>query len=77
MQYIGDVNMKENSIIKIGTVNLQNNKTNRMGGLRPDGIDTSSLVSTHIETEQFDILGNSILSFFFFILSHQIRRFCY
>lgn len=54
--------MKENSLIKIGTVNLQNNKINRMGGLRPDGIDTSSLIANHIETEKFDILGTQELT---------------
>ena len=50
------------SIIKIGTVNLQNNKTNRSGGLREDGIDTAKLVAEHIETEKFDILGTQELT---------------
>lgn len=48
--------------IKIGTVNLQNNKTNRKGGLRVDGTDTSKLVAQHIEEEQFDILGSQELT---------------
>ena len=32
-------------IIKIGTVNLQNNRINRSGGLREDGVDTAKLVA--------------------------------
>ncbi|MBP3461414.1 MAG: endonuclease/exonuclease/phosphatase family protein [Bacilli bacterium] len=48
--------------IKIGTVNLQNNKVNRNGGLREDGIDTSKLVAQHIEEEQYDILGTQELT---------------
>ena len=50
------------NIIKIGTVNLQNNKINRSGGLREDGIDTAKLVAEHIETEKFDILGTQELT---------------
>lgn len=49
-------------IIKIGTVNLKNNKVNRNGGLREDGIDTAKLVREHIEEEQFDILGTQELT---------------
>lgn len=49
-------------IIKIGTANLQNNKTNRQGGIREDGINTAKLVAEHIEKEQFDILGTQELT---------------
>lgn len=52
----------EKDIIKIGTVNLQNNRVNRRGGLREDGIDTAKLVAEHIEEEQFDILGTQELT---------------
>ncbi len=48
--------------IKIGTINLQNNKVNRKGGLKEDGTDTSKLVAQHIEEEQFDILGTQELT---------------
>ena len=44
------------------SVNLQNNKVNRNGGLREDGIDTSKLVAQHIEEEQYDILGTQELT---------------
>lgn len=53
------------SSIKIGTVNLQNNKINRTGGLREDGIDTAKLVAKHIENEKFDILGTQELTSLF------------
>ena len=49
-------------IIKIGTINLQNNKVNRNGGLRNDGIDTAKLVAQHVEDERFDILGTQELT---------------
>lgn len=48
--------------IKIGTINLQNNKINRKGGLREDGTDASRLVAQHIEEQQFDILGTQELT---------------
>lgn len=50
------------NIIKIGTVNLQNNRINRAGGLREDGIDTAKLIAEHIEKEKFDILGTQELT---------------
>lgn len=50
------------NMIKIGTVNLQNNKINRTGGLREDGIDTSKLIAEHILEEKFDILGTQELT---------------
>ena len=47
-----------------GTI-IQNNKINRTGGLREDGIDTAKLVVEHIETEKFDILGTQELTSLF------------
>lgn len=52
----------DKDIIRVGTINLQNNKINRNGGLREDGINTSKLVAKHIEKENFDILGTQELT---------------
>ena len=52
----------EKDTLKIGTVNLQNNKVNRNGGYLNQNIDTSKIISEHIESEQFDILGTQELT---------------
>lgn len=56
------VENNDNNIIKIGTINFQNNKVNRTGGLREDGINTAKLVAEHIEKENYDILGTQELT---------------
>lgn len=43
--------------IKIGTFNIKDNKINRNGGLRQDGISNTDLVSTIIKEQKFDLLG--------------------
>lgn len=35
--------------IRIGTLNAQNSKINRMGGITPDGIDNAQVLANHIE----------------------------
>jgi len=51
-----------NNIIKIGTVNLQNSKGNRIDEIDENGISRSSIISKHIEEEKFDILGTQELT---------------
>lgn len=48
--------------LKIGTLNLRNNKINREGGLRSDGKNNAEIIAKHIESEQFDILGTQELT---------------
>lgn len=48
--------------LKIGTLNLRNNKTNREGGLRSDGENNAKIIANHIEKEEFDILGTQELT---------------
>ena len=48
--------------IKIGTINLQNNKINRNGGLKENGIDNAIILANHIEEEKYDILGTQELT---------------
>lgn len=47
-------------IIKIGTFNVKDNKINRSGGLREDGISNADIVAKKIE--EFDLLGTQELS---------------
>lgn len=48
--------------MKIGTLNLRNNKVNREGGLRSDGFSNAKMIANHIINEQFDILGTQELT---------------
>ena len=48
--------------LKIGTLNLQNDKRNRTNGLIEDGNYTFKLVADHIKHEKFDILGTQELT---------------
>ena len=44
-------------MIKIATLNLRNNDTNRKDGIRQDGKNNYEIVLNHILDEKFDILG--------------------
>ena len=50
----------ENGTLRIGTFNVKDNKINRNGGIREDGIDNSELMAKEIE--QFDLLGTQELT---------------
>ena len=43
--------------IKIGTLNVQNSKINRTGGITPDGIDNAKVLANHIENTGYYFLG--------------------
>lgn len=49
-------------VIKIGTLNCQNNKVNRNGGLRENGIDNTELLAKHIEKTGYYCLGTQELT---------------
>ena len=49
-------------ILKIGTLNLRNNKTNRNGGLRSDGINNAEIIAKLINSNNYDILGTQELT---------------
>lgn len=48
--------------IKIGTLNTQNNKINRTGGITPEGTDNSSILANHIENAGYYFLGTQELT---------------
>lgn len=48
--------------IKIGTLNCQNNKTNRNGGVRENGLDNAEILAKHIEKEGYYCLGTQELT---------------
>ena len=48
--------------IRIGTLNTQNNKTNRTGGVTKDGIDNSKLLAQHINNSGYYFLGTQELT---------------
>jgi len=48
--------------IRIGTFNTKDNKINRNGGLREDGINNADLVSAIIKEKEFDLLGTQELT---------------
>lgn len=48
--------------IKIGTLNTQNNKVNRNGGITIDGVDNSKILANHIENNGYYFLGTQELT---------------
>ena len=50
----------DNEIIRVGTFNVKDNKINRNGGIREDGIDNTQLMADEIE--KFDLLGTQELT---------------
>ena len=50
------------STIKIGTLNTQNSKTNRTGGLTSDGLDNAQIPANHIEKTGYYFLGTQELT---------------
>ncbi len=47
--------------IKVGTLNIQNSKINRDGGIK-DGIDNTTLLADHIESNDYYLLGTQELT---------------
>lgn len=43
-------------IIRIGTLNTQNNKVNRLGGLDSNGVDNAEILAEHIENNSYYFL---------------------
>lgn len=48
--------------IKIGTLNTQNSKVNRTGGIAPDGKDNAKTLAKHIENTGYYFLGTQELT---------------
>lgn len=48
--------------LKLGTLNIQNNKINRVGGEDSLGNDNALILSNHIKTNEFDIFGTQELT---------------
>lgn len=48
--------------IKIGTLNTQNSKINRTGGITPEGIDNSKILAEHIKNTGYYMLGTQELT---------------
>lgn len=48
--------------IKIGTLNAQNSKVNRTGGITPEGIDNTKILAEHIEKTGYYFLGTQELT---------------
>jgi endonuclease/exonuclease/phosphatase family metal-dependent hydrolase len=48
--------------IRVGTINIKDNKINRNGGIREDGTNNAKLVSNIIKEKNFDLLGTQELT---------------
>lgn len=48
--------------IRVGTMNTKDNKINRNGGIREDGINNAKIVSDIIKEKNFDLLGTQELT---------------
>lgn len=48
--------------IKIGSFNFKDNKINRDGGIRQDGISNAEILAKEIENQQFDLIGTQELT---------------
>ena len=48
--------------IRIGTLNTQNSKINRTGGITKDGIDNAEVLAKHIENNSYYFLGTQELT---------------
>lgn len=43
----------ENNTFRIGTLNCQNNKINRNGGIKDSGLDTAKILADHIQNKEY------------------------
>lgn len=50
------------NIIRIGSLNTQNSKINRTGGITPDGKDNAKILAEHIENSGYYFLGTQELT---------------
>ena len=48
--------------IRIGTLNAQNSKINRTGGITKDGINNAEVLAAHIEKNGYYFLGTQELT---------------
>lgn len=48
--------------IRIGSLNIQNSKVNRTGGITPDGKDNTKILAEHIENSGYYFLGTQELT---------------